>query len=235
MNMGAMATSLGYKGIPGAAEEQMLERDIALARETGGSLHICHASTAKSLDLIHQAKKQGVHITSEVTPHHLALTEEAVLSCGTNAKVNPPLRTKYDTEALLNGLNEGIIDAVATDHAPHSVVDKDKAFDQAAFGISGFETALGSLITLVSEGKLPLLTLLSKLTTEPARIINGTEYMGALRLGSPADVTVFDPQFEWMVDPQKFFSKGKNTPLTGTKLKGKVIATVVSGNIVFRY
>ena len=234
MNDGSVAGKLGYKGIPAAAEENMVARDIELAMQTGGRLHIAHVSTAGSVDLIRKAKEQGINITAEVAPHHLTLTEEEVMRCGTNAKVNPPLRTQYDIDALIEGLRDGVIDAIATDHAPHTEADKSVSFEQAAFGISGFETALGSLMTLVHQGKIDLPTMISKLTIEPARILGSPEVAGNLGTGSTADITIFDPNVEWTVDPAKFVSKGKHTPLAGTILKGKVTATIVNGEIVYQ-
>ena len=236
MNEGWVATRLGLKGIPAAAEEAMVSRDLALAELTGARLHIAHVSTAGSVDLIRRAKKQGISVTAEVTPHHLSLTEEQVLApipYDTNTKVNPPLRTKRDIEALLEGLRDGVIDAIATDHSPHATQDKLCEFDEAVFGISGFETALGSLLALMHQGEIELITLISKLTVEPARLLGRGE-LGALMVGMAGDVTIFDPDAEWMVNPDAFVSKGKNTPLAGNILKGKVMATIVGGEIVYK-
>jgi dihydroorotase len=232
MNEGSVATKLGLKGMPAAAEESMVARDIRLARLAGGRLHIAHVSTAGSVKLIRGAKEEGLSITAEVTPHHLTLTEEAVIDYNTNAKVNPPLRTAEDVEALISGLKEGVIDAIATDHAPHTVKDKDCDFTTAAFGISGFETALGSLMGLVHRGKLDLVTLISKLTHEPASFLRWSD-LGTLKPGALADVVIFDPNAEWAVNPDEFVSKGKNTPLAGAVVKGKVIATVYGGVVVY--
>ncbi|MDD5095380.1 MAG: dihydroorotase [Dehalococcoidia bacterium] len=234
MNEGALSVRLGYRGIPAAAEERMVARDIQLARETGGHVHIAHVSTKGSVDLIRRAKKEGIPVTAEVTPHHLTLTEEAVLAHGAQAKVNPPLRAQSDVDALILGLGEGIIDAIATDHAPHTIEDKTGNFARCAFGISGFETALGGLMTLVHSGKMDLTTLISRLTLGPARILNLLNLSGSLQVGAAADITIFDPNAEWTVDPEKFASKGKNTPLAGAKLKGKVLLTVFEGRIVYR-
>ena len=200
---------------------------------SGGRLHIAHVSTAGSVELIRSAKEEGISITAEVTPHHLTLTEEAVVGYNTNAKVNPPLRTAEDVEALISGLRDGVIDAIATDHAPHTAKDKDCDFNTAAFGISGFETALGSLMTLVHQGKLDLVTLISKLTCEPASILRRTD-LGTLKPGAVADVVIFDPNKEWVVNPEEFVSKGKNTPLAGCVLKGKVMATLFGGEVVYK-
>jgi dihydroorotase len=232
MNEGSLATRLGLKGIPACAEESMVARDIRLARIVGGRLHIAHVSTAGSVELIRSAKEEGISITAEATPHHLTLTEEAVVGYNTNAKVNPPLRTAEDVEALISGLRDGVLDAIATDHAPHTAKDKDCDFNTAAFGISGFETALGTLMTLVHQGKLDLVTLISKLTYEPVSILRRTD-LGTLKPGAVADVVIFDPNREWVVNPEEFVSKGKNTPLAGCVLKGRVMATVYGGEAVY--
>lgn len=232
MNEGSVATRLGFKGIPVTAEEKMVARDIELAKSTGGRLHIAHVSTAGSVDLIRRAKEEGVTVTAEVTPHHLTLTEEMVTGHNTNAKVNPPLRTAEDIAALILGLKEGVLDVIATDHAPHTAGDKMCEFAQAAFGISGLETALGSLMELVHQGKIDLGTLISKLTHEPASFLRRAD-LGTLKPGAPADVTLFDPEAEWMVNPDDFVSKGKNTPLAGHVLKGRVMVTIVQGALVY--
>jgi len=232
MNEGSVATKLRLKGMPACAEESMVARDIRLARIVGGRLHIAHVSTAGSVELIRSAKEEGISVTAEVTPHHLTLTEEAVVGYNTNAKVNPPLRTANDIEALITGLKEGVIDAIATDHAPHTAQDKNCDFNAAAFGISGFETALGSLMTLVHQGKLDLVTLISKLTCEPASILRRTD-LGTLKSGSVADVVIFDPNKEWVVNPEEFVSKGKNTPLAGAVLKGRLLVTIFGGAVLY--
>jgi len=233
MNEGIISTKLGLQGIPAAAEEAALARDLALAELTGAKLHIAHVSTEGSMGLIRRAKEKGIRVSAEVTPHHLTLTEERVIGYDTNAKVNPPLRTIKDIEALIGGLNDNVIDIIATDHAPHTEADKLCEFALAEFGISGFETALGSLMSLVHDGKLNLYTLIAKLTYEPAKIL-GDKYqkLGTIALGSPADVTIFDPDKEWVVDTKDFASKGKNTPLNGSVLKGKVMATIFRGKLV---
>jgi dihydroorotase len=229
MNEGALSSKLGLQGISAAAEEIMVARDLVLAQLTGGHLHIAHVSTKGSVDLIRQAKRKGVRVTAEVTPHHLTLTEDY----NTNAKVSPPLRTRQDNEALIQGLKENVIDIIATDHAPHADADKQCEFSLAAFGISGFETALGSLMRLVHDEQLPMTTLIAKLTCEPAKILKDTN-LGTLRIGVPADITIFDPDKEWRVDPETFASKGKNTPLAGSVLKGKVMATIYDGKLVYK-
>ena len=233
MNEGILATRLGLRGIPAAAEESMVARDLALARLTGARLHIAHVSTEGSVELIRCAKEKGTRVTAEVTPHHLTLTEEEVTGYNTNAKVSPPLRTRPDIEALIKGLKENVIDIIATDHAPHAEIDKLCEFALAPSGISVFETALGSLMKLVHGGQLTLPTLIAKLTSEPARIIN-SDKLGTLKAGTPADVTIFDPERDWVVDTSKFASKGKNTPLAGSTLKGKVMATIFHGKLVYK-
>ncbi len=235
MNEGIIATRLGLRGVPVAAEENIVARDIALSQLTGAHIHIAHTSTQGSVELIRRAKEKGIRVTAEVTPHHLTLTEESVIGYNTYAKVNPPLRTEKDIKALVQGLKEGVIDIIATDHAPHTENDKLCDFALAPFGISGFETALGSLMSLVHSGQLDLNLLIAKLTSEPAKIIGDRlGKLGSLKAGAMADVTIFDPNLEWTVDTKNFVSKGKNTPLNGQSLKGKVIATIYQGEIVYK-
>jgi len=235
MNEGIISARLVLRGIPAAAEEIIVARDLALAQLTGGRLHIAHTTTEGSVELIRRGKEKGIKVTAEVTPHHLTLTEEKVIGYDTNAKVNPPLRTRRDIQALIQGLKDNTIDIIATDHAPHTEADKRSEFALAPFGISGFETALGSLMSLVHDGELSLTTLIAKLTGEPAKII-GNKYgrLGSLDIGVLADVTIFDPTLEWVVDTKAFASKGKNTPLAGSVLKGKVVATIYGGKLVYK-
>jgi dihydroorotase len=246
MHEGWVSNRLGLRGIPAAAEETAVARDIALAELTGAHLHVAHVSTAGSVELVRRAKERGVHVTAEVTPHHLGLTDEAVmlaatespggLAYDTNAKVNPPLRPRVDVDACIEGLGDGAIDAIATDHAPHATEDKLCEFDFAAFGISGFETALALCLSLVHEGKLDLSTVIHKLTAGPVQALGlarSVPGLGSLAEGAPGDVLVFDPAAEWLVDPERFVSKGKNTPLAGRTLKGRVVATVYGGKVVF--
>jgi len=235
MNEGAVSIKLRLPGIPAAAEEIIVARDLALAQLTGGWLHIAHVSTEGSVELIRRAKEKGIRVTAEVTPHHLTLTEDKVIGYDTNAKVNPPLRMEKDIQALIQGLKDGVIDIIATDHAPHTEADKLDDFALAPFGISGFETALASLMTLVHDGKLTLTTLISKLTCEPAKIV-GDKYgkLGTLAIGAQAEVTIFAPNRDWVVDTSTFASKGRNTPLAGSVLKGKVVVTISLGNIVYQ-
>lgn len=232
MNEGIIATKLGLCGIPNAAEEVAVARDILLAQLTGARLHIAHVSTKGSVELLRWAKQRGIKVTGEVTPHHLTMTDKRVLGYNTAAKVSPPLRTEADIDALIEGLNDGTIDIIATDHAPHTLNDKLCEFGVAASGISGFETVLGSLMKLVDMGKIPLPLLVAKLTSEPGRLL-GSRF-GSLTPGATADMTIFDPEAEWTVDSGKFLSKGKNTPLDGETLKGKIICTIFGGAIVFK-
>ncbi len=235
MNEGALAASLGLRGIPDAAEEIMVARDLLLAELTGGWLHICHVSTEGSIELVRWAKEKGVRVTCEVTPHHLTLTEAMVKGFNANAKVSPPLRREKDIEALISGVREGVIDIIATDHAPHTEKEKMSGFASAPSGISVFETALGSLMSLVDSGALTLPALIARLTSEPAKIL-GNRYgkLGTLSPGAEADIAIFDPDTEWVVDIKDFVSKGKNTPLAGSVLKGRVIATVAHGEVVYQ-
>ena len=231
MNEGAVSTVLGLRGNPAAAEETMIARDIILARLTGARLHIAHVSTAHGVQLIREAKAEGLPITAEVTPHHLTLTEEAVRTYDTNTKVNPPLRTKGDVDALIGGLKDGTIDCVATDHAPHTVEDKVVEYHYAANGISGFETALPVLWTeLVQEGRLTAMELIDKMSTSAAKIMNLPA--GTLSVGAAADVIVIDPDTILAVDKNEFYSKGKNTPYHERLLSGWPMLTVVDGAVV---
>ncbi len=238
MHRGRVSTRLGLRGIPGEAEAVMVARDILLAEMTGAHLHIAHVSAAASVDLIRAAKARGVRVTAEVTPHHLVLTDEAVRAGGggrpydTNAKCNPPLRTEADRQALLEGLRDGTIDAIATDHAPHHRDDKDVEFDRAAFGISGLETALGLVLTeVVGRGWLTPDGAVRRLSTLPAELFRLPG--GRLAPGAPADVAIIDPDREWTVDPAAFCSKGKNSPFGGWRLKGRAVMTLVGGRVVF--
>lgn len=232
INEGRISTLLGLAGIPSAAEEIMVARDILLAKEMKTRVHIAHISTKGSVELVRRAKSAGVKVTCEVTPHHLTLTEEAVMGYDTNAKVNPPLRTQEDIDALLEGLKDGTIDAIATDHAPHHFDEKDLEFDKAAFGLVGLETALGIILTNVVEKKgLSINKAIEKMTIGPAEVL-GLD-MGTLKIKAPADITIIDTNREWIVDKNKFFSKGKNTPFHGFKLKGKAVMTIVDGRVTY--
>ncbi|GJL62777.1 MAG: dihydroorotase [Nitrospirales bacterium] len=231
MNEGFVSTELGMPGIPNASEDVMVARNIALAELTGSRLHLAHLSTAGSVQLTRQAKAKGLPVTAEVCPHHFSLTDEATRAFNTNAKMNPPLRTAQDVEALKAGLADGTIDCIATDHAPHAVQEKQLEFDKAPFGILGFETALPLTIALVDEGVLTLEQAIEKLTSAPAKAFSLKK--GTLEVGSDADVVLFDPAYAWIVDPAKFHSKSQNTPFTGWNVKGKVIKTIVGGAVVY--
>jgi dihydroorotase len=232
MNEGIVSTELGIPGVPAAAEDIMVARDILLAELTGAHVHIAHLSTAGAVRLVREAKARGVRVTAEVTPHHLVLTEEAVRSFDASTKMNPPLRSKWDLEAVIEGLVDGTIDCIATDHAPHAVSEKEGEFDQAAFGIVGLETAVGLLMDrLVAPGTLPLATLVARLSRDPARLLNLPG--GSLAAGAPADLTLLDPSAPWTVDPSKFASRSRNTPFAGWTVTGRPWKTIVGGRIVW--
>jgi dihydroorotase len=233
MHEGIVSTRLGLKGIPAAAEEIMVARDILLAGLTGGHVHLCHMSTRGSVDLIRRAKAMGIRVTAEATPHHFTLTHEACEGYNTNAKMNPPLREAEDREAIREGLRDGTIDVIASDHAPHHYDAKEREFDDAPNGILGLETALGLAISeLVDTGLLTLPELISRMSTQPARVFNLPG--GTLAVGAPADVVVFDPTREWTVQPENFFSKSRNTPFAGRTVRGRADYTVVRGRVVFQ-
>jgi len=216
------------------SEIKMVARDLKLAEETGGWIHVQHVSTAGSVKLIKEAKTRGVHVSAEATPHHLTLNNETIKKSGTLAKVNPPLRTEADRLAVIQGLKEGTIDCIATDHAPHTAADKQKEYQQAASGISGFETAFGSLMSLVHAGQLTLEELIYRMTAAPAKILGKQiDGQGKLEAGKLVDITIIHPTKEWKVNINKFASKGKNTPLNGMNFMGKVVATLPQGKTPF--
>ncbi len=228
MHEGLVSTTLGLRGIPGEAESVLIARDIELSELTGGWVHFAHLSSAKSVELIRQAKRRGVRVTCEVTPHHLALTHEAVEGFNTHAKVNPPLRTEQDRMSLIEGLRDGTIDCIATDHAPHTDWEKDADFDSAPFGISGLETALAVCVdVLVKPGHLTWSQLVEKLSTQPAQLTGVAG--GALSIGAEADLTLIDPNRSWTVDPRQFVSKGHHSPFTGRTLTGVVTKVLRHG------
>jgi dihydroorotase len=233
MNEGLVSARLGLKGIPAEAEEIMAIRDILLARLTGGHIHLCHMSTRGSVELIRWGKERGINVTAEVCPHHLSLTEDAVEGYNTNAKMNPPLRTADDVEALREAVKDGTIDLIATDHAPHHYDEKEREFADAPNGIVGLETALAVNLTwLVHRGVIDLGTLIDRMACAPARLFRLPG--GTLKRGAAADVTVFDPDASWTVDPTRFRSKGRNTPYAGQTLRGQVELTVVHGRVIHR-
>ncbi len=228
MNEGEVSKRLCVKGIPNSVEERMIARDIEIAGETGAHLHICHVSTAGSVELVRQAKKKGINVTAEATPHHFTLTDEAVEKCGANAKMNPPLRSQRDVDAVIEGLKDGTIDVIATDHAPHAEYEKAKGLHEAPFGIIGLETCLALVITeLVNKGHLALDEAIAKMTINPAKILNLKK--GTLSEGADADITIIDIDKEWTVNPEKFESKGRNTPFAGWKLRGLAVIVMKMG------
>ncbi len=232
VNEGAVSAKLGIPGRPAIAEDLMVMRDVMLARETGAKIHIAHVSTAGTVDIIRQAKADGVRITAETCPQYFTLTEEEILTQGAMARVNPPLRTKKDVEAILEGLIDGTIDAIATDHAPHSRDEKSLPLLDAPSGMVGLETSFGLALTaLYHTGKLTIERIIELMSTNPARILGISK--GSLSVGSDADIVIFDPNETWTVDPEKFRSKGRNTPFKGMVLKGKVKHTIVGGRIVY--
>jgi dihydroorotase len=233
MHEGLVSTRLGLKGVPAAAEEIMVARDILLAELTGGHVHLCHMSTRGSVELIRRAKEKGLRVTAEACPHHFTLTDEACEGYNTNAKMNPPLREPEDREAIRQALRDGTIDVICTDHAPHHYDAKEREFDDAPNGIIGLETALGLAITeLVDGGLIDLPTLVTRMSTMPARIFKLPG--GTLARGAAADVAIIDPAVSWTVAPETFYSKSRNTPFAGRQLRGRADATIVRGQVVFR-
>jgi dihydroorotase len=232
MHEGIVSTRLGLKGIPSAAEEIMVARDIILAELTGGHVHLCHMSTRGSVELIRRAKDRGLRVTAEACPHHFTLTHHACEGYDTNAKMNPPLREEADREAIRQALRDGTIDVIATDHAPHHYDAKEREFDDAPNGIIGLETALGLAVTeLVCGGLLTLPELVARMSTIPAKVFRLPG--GTLAPGALADVVVLDPQAEWEVRPEAFYSKSRNTPFAGRRLTGRAELTIVRGQVVF--
>ena len=232
MHEGEYSTRLGLRGIPAAAEDCMVERDIQLAGLTGAALHIAHVSTAGSVERVRRAKEKGLRVTAEVTPHHLSLTDASLMEYDTNLKVNPPLRTEADRAALLEGLADGTIDAVASDHAPHNIAEKEVEFDQAAFGLIGLETSLPLLLRLVHQKVLTAAQLVDRMSAAPCRIL-GLEG-GSLSKGVAADVVLIDPEFGFTVDTKDFLSRSSNSPFHGWPLQGKAVVTLVAGKRVYR-
>jgi len=232
MHEGLVSLVLGLAGIPAAAEDVMTSRDIALAEATGGRLHVMHVSTLGAVDILRRAKRRGVRVTAEVTPHHFTLTDECLRTFDSNFKMNPPLRGREHVEACIAGLVDGTIDAIATDHAPHAKEKKMQELDQAPFGIVGLETTLGLVVTkLIEPGHLDWPAALAKMTCNPARILGIPK--GTLALGADADVTIIDPDVRWKVDPREFRSKSSNTPFAGWELRGRAEVVIVGGRVKF--
>lgn len=233
MNEGHRSAMLGMKGRPTVAEDIAVARDVLLAEYAGARVHVAHMSSARAVDIVRQAKKRGVRVTAEVTPQHLTLTDECVDLYDSSTKINPPLRSKQDCDALLAGLKDGTIDAIVTDHSPHAQEEKDREYMYAPSGFPGLETSLGIMLTdLYQAGKLDLKTIVSKMTWEPAKVLQLSA--GTLNVGSPADVTVIDLNQEWTVEAQESYTKGSHSPFVGRKLKGKAVMTFVDGNLVMQ-
>ena len=231
MNEGIVSAELGLKGMPVEAEDIMVFRDICLLPKTGGRLHVAHISSGGAVELVRQAKAKGLPVTCEVAPHHFTLTEEACRDYDTNAKMSPPLRTDEDIELIKEGLKDGTIDIIATDHAPHDLADKQVEFSNACFGIVGLETALPLTLKMVDEGIISLQRAVDLLTQQPCRIFNLDK--GTLGVGKDADIVIFDPNVKYAIDPEKFRSRSKNSPYKGWKVRGKVIHTFVAGKSVY--
>ena len=233
MNEGHRSAMPGMKGRPTVAEDIAVVRDILLAEYADARIHIAHISSKNALDIVRQAKKRGVKVTAEVTPHHLTMTDEAVNLFDTSTKVNPPLRSQADVEAMIEGLRDGTIDAIVTDHSPHAEEEKDVEYRYAPSGFPGLETAVGVLLTdLYHEDKLSLPQIVEKLTAGPAKAFNLTK--GVLDVGAAADITVIDPDRQWVVDAADFYTRGTHSPFAGRKLKGKAVMTIVDGKIVMQ-
>ena len=233
MNEGLVSMSLGLKGMPAAAEEVMIGRDIALADMTGGRLHVMHVSTAQGVDLIREAKARGIRVTAEACPHHFTLTDESLRGFDSNFKMSPPLRTAKDVEGILEGIADGTIDCIATDHAPHAPEKKLLELDRAPFGILGLETAVGlSVMRLIESGRIDWSRFVEAMSLMPARILGVNR--GTLRPGAVADVTLINPSVEWQVDVDSFASKSINSPFDGWTLRGRAVATIVSGRVKYR-
>ena len=233
MNEGHRSAMLGMKGRPTVAEDIAVARDVLLAEYAGARVHVAHMSSARAVDIVRQAKKRGVRVTAEVTPQHLTMTDDCVNLYDSSTKINPPLRTQADCDALLAGLKDGTIDAIVTDHSPHAQEEKDREYMFAPSGFPGLETALGVMLTdLYHAGKLDLKTIISKMTWEPAKVFKLDA--GTLNVGSAADITVIDPDKEWVVDAKNFYTKGSHSPFIGRKFKGKAVMTFVDGKMMMR-
>ncbi|PIU58269.1 MAG: dihydroorotase, partial [Deltaproteobacteria bacterium CG07_land_8_20_14_0_80_38_7] len=231
MHEGNVSTELGLRGIPSVVEESMIARDILLAGMTGAHLHIAHLSTAGGVEMVREAKKLHIKVTCEVTPHHLTLTDSAVYGYSSNTKVNPPLRTENDRKELISALAEGTIDAIATDHAPHNIIEKELGFEDSSFGIIGLETALPLALKLVHDNKITLQRMVDVFTSRSCGVFNIKR--GSLKVGNVADIVIFNEKLPVVIDSSKFKSKSRNTPFEGWRLLGKVLYTIVSGKIVY--
>ena len=233
INAGPVAKKIGVEGIPNAVEDIIVARDILLAKETGARLHLCHCSTADSVEMVRKAKADGVKVTAEVCPHHFSMTCDEITSDDANFKMNPPLRTKQDVQALIEGLADGTIDTISTDHAPHSAEDKERGIAPAPFGIVGSETAVCLTITnLVRPGYLTPMQMAERMSMTPAKILKVDR--GTLGVGKAADITIIDPEAHYTIDASTFVSKGHNTPFNGKEVYGKVVYTIVDGNVVYK-
>lgn len=232
MNEGAVSTRAGIRAQPAAAESTMVARDLELVALTGARYHVAHISAAESIRLVREAKERGLPVTAEVTPHHLVLTEDACATYDTNTKMNPPLRTSRDVQAAIEGLVDGTIDCIATDHAPHSPIEKDVEFEQAAFGVIGLETAVPLTLELVRNGRLDPMTWVERLTLAPARLLGLPG--GRLAVGAPADVSVIHPELPWTFAKEGVVSRSKNSPFLGRNMQGRAILTLVGGRIVYQ-
>ena len=233
LNADAKSKELGFAGITNSVEDVIVARDILLAKETGVRLHLCHCSTKDSVRMVELAKEEGLPVTAEVCPHHFCMTSDDITEDDANYKMNPPLRTKEDVEALKKGLADDIMDVIATDHAPHAAREKEQGIQKAPFGIVGLETAAALTYTeLVKPGILTPMQMAEKMSYNPAKVLGLKK--GTVAEGSHADLTIFDPEYEWVIDPEEFLSKGKNTPFGGKKVIGKVMATIVDGEIAYR-
>jgi dihydroorotase len=233
MHEGLVSMVLGLPGMPAAAEDVMVSRDISLAQVTGGKIHIMHVSTSGAVDMVRRAKSRGIRVTTEVCPHHFSLSDESLRSFDSNYKMSPPLRGAQDVEACIAGLRDGTIDVICTDHAPHALEKKMRELDQAPFGIVGLETALGLVVTkLIEPGVLDWPSAIAKLTMNPARVLGINK--GTLAVGEDADVTIIDPAYEWTVDPARFRSRSKNTPFAGWRLRGRAEAVILGGEVRHR-
>lgn len=234
INAGTKSEELGVNGITNAVEDVIVARDILLSKETGVRLHLCHCSTEDSVKMVAEAKKDGVHVTAEVCPHHFAMTDDEIVAGDSNYKMNPPLRTRRDVDALIEGLKNGTMDCISTDHAPHTAEEKAQPLEKAPFGIVGSETAVALTMTyLVKPGHLTPMQMAEKMSYNPARVLQIDR--GSLAVGKTADVTIIDPDEEYVIDPETFISKGKNTPFGGRRVYGRVRCTLVNGQVVYEY